>query len=215
MQVDRKRIWTACALLAAFGLFTAAVCCVDVQPIGPKGSLVGFASLNAAVHRFTGTHMRLYVLTDWLGLAPVGMMLLFAGLGLCQWVKRRSLAKVDRDLFVLGAFYVLVTAAYLLFEECAVNYRPVLIEGRLEASYPSSTTLLVLCVVPTTVLQLRQRMKNCPLRRGIQGLLIVFAAFMVLARLLSGVHWLTDIAGGMLLGAGLVRLYDAFIPGRE
>lgn len=38
-----------------------------------------------------------------------------------------------------------------------VNYRPVLIEGRLEASYPSSTTLLVVSVMPTLMFQAYRR----------------------------------------------------------
>lgn len=196
-------------LLGAFALWTAAVCLLDVQPIGPNGSSVGFAALNGAVHAALGVHWLLYALTDWLGLVPMGFVFGFAILGLMQLIRRRSLGKVDRDILALGGFYLVVLAAYLLFEKFAVNYRPVLIDGFLEASYPSSTTMLTLCVIPTAMLQLRRRIPREDLRRAILWMLGIFTAFMVVGRLLSGVHWLTDIIGGALLSAGLVALYAA------
>ncbi len=198
-------------LLAAFALWTAAVRLVDVQAIGPEGTAVGFATVNGWAHRLLGMHMSLYVLTDWLGLVPVGVAAGFALLGLCQWVKRRSLRKVDFSILALGGFYLAVLGEYVLFEYAAVNYRPVLIDGVLEASYPSSTTLLALCVMSTAALQLRLRMKNPVLGRLMPRLLNVFALLMVAARLVSGVHWLTDIVGGVLLSAGLVLTYKELI----
>ena len=132
----------------------------------------------------------------------------FGLLGLAQWVKRRRLARVDFDILVLGGFYLAVIAAYLLFEGLALNCRPVLIDGRLEASYPSSTTLLTLCVMPTAAMQFQSRIQNGLLRRWAVGIAAAFTVFMVVGRLISGVHWLSDIIGGILLSAGLVLLYD-------
>lgn len=202
----RHWLWVL-GFLAAFLLWTGLICFADVQAIGPEGSCVGFAALNGAFHRLTGVHMGLYVLTDWLGLVPVAICMGFGVLGLCQLLRRKSLRKVDRDLLLLGAFYVLVIGAYLLFESVVINYRPVLIEGRLEVSYPSSTTLLTLCVLPTAAMELRRRIARPLLRRWVLALLWGFTIFMVAGRLISGVHWLTDILGGLLLSAFLVSLY--------
>jgi len=204
-----RNLYTACGCLAAFLMWTAAVRFLDVRAIGPQGSEVGFAGLNQWVHQLTGVHMGLYTLTDWLGLVPLGFALGFALLGLVQWIRRKSLWKVDRSILILGGFYLSVIGVFLLFEEVVVNYRPVLIEGVLEASYPSSTTLLVLCVMPTAILQLGERIKEPGLRRWVTGLLAIYIVFMVVGRLISGVHWVTDIIGGILLSAGLVLLYDA------
>ena len=201
-------------LLGAFVLWTAAVRLVDVQPIGPQGSAVGFATINGWVHDLTGVHMALYTVTDWLGLVPLGIAIGFAFLGLSQWMKRKHLKQVDFTILVLGGFYLIVMAAYVLFEVFAVNYRPVLINGCLEASYPSSTTMLVLCVMPTTLMQLNARIKNQTLKRCAAFGITVFTVFMVIGRLLSGVHWFTDIVGGALLSAGLVMLYHS-ITGLE
>ena len=208
-QNQRNYLHRVLGLLAAFLLWTVLVCLVDVRPIGPLGSSVGFAGLNRFVHSLTGVHMTLYALTDWLSLLPLGMVCGFGVLGLTQWICRKRLRRVDRSLFVLGGFYVAVMAVFLLFECVAVNHRPVLINGVLEASYPSSTTMLVLCVMPTAVLQLNSRIGNKTLRRVISVVLTVFTVLMVVGRLISGVHWFTDIVGGILLSGGLVSLYQA------
>ena len=196
-------------LLTAFVLWTVAVYFVDVAPIGPNGSAVGFAAVNGWFHRLTGAHMALYTLTDWLGLVPVAVCLGFAALGLCRWVRRRSLRRVDADILLLGGFYIVTIAAYLLFESVVVNYRPVLIEGYLEASYPSSTTLLTLCVMSTALMQWYRRLRHPILRRVVIAVTIAFTGFMVVGRLISGVHWLTDIVGGILLSGSLVTAYAA------
>jgi undecaprenyl-diphosphatase len=152
----------------------------------------------------------LYDITDWLGLVPILFAALFGALGLSQWIKRSSLGKVDRSILILGGFYAVTVAAYLFFEYFAVNFRPVLIDGRLEASYPSSTTLLTLCVMPTAVMQFSERIKNLLIQRCVSFVITVFALFMTLARLVSGVHWFTDIIGGVLLSASLVFAYRFF-----
>ena len=203
----KKNFGIAAILIGAFVVWTAAVQLVDVQPIGPQGSTVGFATVNSWVHNLTGVHMSLYTVTDWLGLVPIAFAIGFALLGLIQWIKRKHLRQVDYSIIVLGGFYLLVMAAYVLFEVFVINYRPVLINGYLEASYPSSTTMLVLCVMPTTLMQLNARIKNQTLKRWVGFGITAFILFMVIGRLLSGVHWFTDIIGGTLLSAGLVMLY--------
>lgn len=209
MKTFRKKLGMSMLMLAAFVLWTAAVRCVDVKAIGPAGSSVGFAGINRFVHDLTGVHMELYVITDWLSLIPAGICMGFGLLGLGQWLGRKHLLRVDRSILVLGGFYVAVAAAYLLYEVLVINYRPVLIDGMLEASYPSSTTMLVLCIMLTAMMQINSRIGNRALRSGVRVLILGFTAFMVIGRLISGVHWMSDIVGGALLSAGLIMLYDA------
>ena len=142
---------------------------------------------------------------------PIFVCIGFGVLGLMQWIKRKSIYKVDRDILLLCGFYIVTIGAYLFFESVVINYRPVLINGCLEASYPSSTTLLVMCVMPTAVMQFNNRIKNKLLRNIVVAMLVGFIAFMVIGRLISGVHWLTDIVGGALLSSGLVLMYRAII----
>lgn len=202
-----RNIGVTIGLFASFILWTVAITILDVQAIGPNGSSVGFATFNGLFHKLTGVHMEIYTITDWLGLIPLCFALGFAILGLVQLIQRKSFLKVDYSILVLGGFYILVIASYLFFEKFVINYRPVLIEGNLEASYPSSTTLLVLCIMPTAMMQLNTRIRNNTAKKVILSLLAIFTAFMVIGRLISGVHWFTDIIGGVLLSTGLVMLY--------
>jgi len=194
-----------------FAIWTVLIQIVDVQPIGVNGTDIGFAIVNGWFHRLTGVHMAVYVLTDWLGLVSVFVCILFGGLGLVQMIKRRSLCKVDYDIILLGGYYIIVIAGYLFFEMIPINYRPILIEGRMEASYPSSTTLLVLNVMPTLIFQANYRLKNKGLKKSILFLTVVFIGFMVIGRLICGVHWLTDIVGSVLLSAGLFYTYKGIV----
>ena len=204
---EKTRLRAGIGFLIAFLLWTALIRCVDVQAAGPNGTKVGFAAFNLWFHKLTGVHMTVYTITDWLGLVPIAVCLGFGMVGLLQLLRRRSLLRVDPDIILLGLYYLLVILAYLAFEMIPINYRPVLINGVLEASYPSSTTLLVLSVMPTLKLQIDRRTDK-PLVWNVTGIFVIaFSAFMVIGRLIAGVHWATDIIGAVLLSAGLFLLY--------
>lgn len=204
---NKKRLVLGASLLMAFVLWTVLVRFIDVRAIGPEGSSVGFATLNRYVHELTGVNLFLYTVTDWFGLVPIAVTLGFAGLGLVQLIKRKSLWKVDHSILALGAFYIAVIAVYAFFEIVVINYRPTLIDGYLEASYPSSTTMLVMCMMPTAAMQLNARIKNAVIRRCAIIAIIAFTAFMVMGRLISGVHWISDIIGGALFSSGIDLIY--------
>ena len=198
-------------LLAGFGIWTILVQTVNVQPIGPQGTAVGLATCNGWFHQLTGVHWTLYTLTDWLGLVPIAICLFFGTMGLAQLIRRKNLWKVDVDILLLGVYYGVVILGYLFFEKVPINYRPVLVDGVLEASYPSSTTLLVLSVMPTLNLQIKRRAADTAAAKAGRACAAWFAGFMVAGRLVSGVHWLTDIVGAMLLSGGLFFCYRAAI----
>ena len=206
---EQGKLWILAGGLAllAFTLWTILVVTIDVQGAGETGSPVGFATFNTWFHTLTGVHFALYRVTDWLGLVPVLVCLFFAGLGMAQLLCRKTLRRVDVDLLLLGLYYGLVILAYLLFEEYPVNYRPVFIDGRVEASYPSSTTLLVLAVMPTLILQANRRLNSRKAKTRIAVLTVFFTVLMVVGRLISGVHWCTDIVGAILLSTGFFCSY--------
>ena len=207
----KRRLISGMALLVIFAIWTWLIQCVDVQQAGPKDTGIGFATFNCWFHSITGVHMSIYTMTDWLGLVPIAVCIVFGGIGLFQLVKRKSLLKVDRDIIFLGIYYVVVIFGYLVFEMIPINYRPILIDGILEASYPSSTTLLVLSVMPTLIYQVDRRITNHTVKRMICVLTAVFSAFMVIGRLIAGVHWFTDIVGAVILSAGVYCIYKAAV----
>ena len=207
----KNLLWTGVSLLLLFVFWTILIQTIDVRMVGPKDARVGFASWNTWFHKQTGVNMTLYTVTDWLGLLPVLICGCFGLLGLWQWIHRKKILQVDHDILFLGVYYLLVIAGYLLFEMVPINYRPVLIEGYLEASYPSSTTLLVLSVMPTLKFQTDRRCKKRVFRSLMTILTILFSLFMAAGRLLSGVHWVTDIIGSVFLSNGLFLLYAAMV----
>lgn len=206
-----KNLISGITFVISFVIWTILILILDVQPIGVKGTNIGFATINSWFHSLTGVNMTLYTITDWLGLVPIFICMFFGFVGFIQLIKRKNLLKVDFDIIVLGVYYVIVILCYLIFEMCPINYRPILIYGFMEASYPSSTTLLVLSVMPTLVFQCNQRLKNIILEKFITIFTVAFSIFMVVGRLASGVHWLTDIIGSCLLSAGLFYTYKGIV----
>lgn len=207
----KKLLIIGIMLLMAFAVWTYLIQTIDVQPVGQNGTVVGFAELNCKFHTLTGVHMKLYTITDWLGLVPVFVCIIFGVIGLIQLIKRKSIFKVDKDIIFLGIYYIIVIVCYIIFEMFPINYRPILIEEVLEASYPSSTTILVLSVMPTLVYQADKRLKIVAFKKYVCIFSILFSLFMVIGRTLSGVHWLTDIIGAVLLSFGLYFLYKASV----
>lgn len=207
----KKEFIIGVAGIAAFILWTLLIQVVEEKPVGVNGTEIGFATINTWFHSVTGVDMTLYNITDWLGLVPVFICIAFGCIGFIQLIKRKSLLKVDFDIIALGIYYVIVISGYLIFEMIPINYRPVLINGFMEASYPSSTTLLVLSVMPTLAFETEKRIKNKALKRIITIITVMFTIFMVVGRLISGVHWLTDIIGSIFLSMGLFYIYKGTV----
>ena len=215
----KKGIMAGVLLLLVFALWTVLIQIVDVQPAGcyePQKN-VGFAGINTWFHGLTSFSESLYKITDWLGLVPIAVCGCFGVLGLVELIRRKSLMKVDRDILLLGIYYIIVIAADLAFEMITIISRPVLVDGleKPESSYPSSTTLLVLSVMPTLVFQVKRRMADTPARKAIIAATVLFTAFMLIGRLIAGVHWLTDIIGSVILSAGLYLIYRSAVVIKE
>ena len=195
-------------LLTLFLIFTVIVMTVDVKPIGPNGSEVGLASINGPFANTIGYNELWYNISEIAGLIPLAIAGCFAILGLYQAIKRKSLLKVDSHLFVLAGFYVMLLFAYLVFELIEVNFRPILMDGELEASYPSSHTMLAIGIMTTAIFELHELIKS---KKAILIAADIFcgavALVILLGRLLSGVHWLTDIFAGVILAISLVFFY--------
>ena len=212
MKENGKRLlFVGSILVVVFVIWTFLIQTVDVQPVGQKGTDIGFATFNCWFHKSTGVHMAVYTITDCLELIPLCICMIFGGIGIAQLVKRRSFFKVDHDIILLGIYYVIVILAFLVFEMIPINYRPILIEGKMEASYPSSTTLLVLSVMPMFIEQINRKLKHVTAKRVISILTIFYSAFMVIGRLISGVHWFTDIVGSVFFSTGIICIKNCYL----
>lgn len=208
---NKKRNFLISGILLLVAItFTILVKVVDVKQIGVDNSSIGFATLNQFIFEITGVNMIWYHITDWLGLIPVFMAIVYAFIGLIQLIKRRSIFKVDKEIILLGLYYIVVIALYVFFEKVIINYRPILMNGFLEASYPSSHTLMTICICGSSIL-INKKLFNNKITKVINYLSIIIITITVVGRLISGVHWFTDIIGGILISSGLLMTFYSLL----
>ena len=181
--------------------------------IGPEETSIGLATINGMIHETTGVQMIWYEITSYLGILSILVGLCFACIGFVQLIRRRSLLKVDAEILSLGCLYVILAVLYILFEFLIINERPIIMPGdeHVEASFPSSHTLLSFVILGSAMIVIGKYVRNrrlCNLIQVLLGILILIAVF---GRLLSGVHWFTDILGSLFLSAALLLLFTGLL----
>lgn len=179
---------------------------VDVQAIGVNDTYIGFAKLNQFIFHAIGVNILWYHITDWLGIIPIFMSFIYAIIGFIQLIKRKSLLKVDKEILSLGVFYVVLILVYVFFEKVIVNYRPILMNGFLEASFPSSHTLMAVCICGSSII-VNKKLFNNKISKFSNILSFIIIIVTILGRLISGVHWFTDILGGLIISVALLTTF--------
>lgn len=209
-RVQRAAILTA-ILTGIFLLYTLLVKVVDVQAIGPMNTSVGFATVNGWFFKTLGTNDLFYTLSKIAGIICLAVAFLFAGIGAMQLYQRRSLMKVDKNLLCMGGIFLLVILLYVFFDKVPVNYRPVLEDGALEASYPSTHTMLACVIMGCAMIECGQVVTRKSALKYIRWFCWAMIAITIICRFLSGVHWFTDIIGGILISLAIVSLYYTLV----
>ena len=205
MSTKKRNFIISTILILLSVVFTILVKVVDVKPVGVNETNIGFASINQFVFKTIGVNMIWYYITDWLGLIPVFTAMIYALIGCVQLIKRKSIFKIDKEIIILGLFYIIVISIYVFFEKVIVNYRPILMNGFLEASYPSSHTLMTICLCGSSIMVNRRLFDN-KIVKFVNVVLVVIILITVIGRLISGVHWFTDIVGGMCISMALLMV---------
>ena len=206
MNKKKRNFFISIILILLAVVFTILVKVVDVKQVGVNGTSIGFATVNQFVFQSIGVNMMWYHITDWLGLVPIFMAMVYSLLGLVQLIKRKSFFKVDKEIIILGLFYIIVISLYIFFEKVIVNYRPILMNGFLEASYPSSHTLMTICLCGSSII-VNKKLFNNKITKLMNMLSLVIVMITVVGRLLSGVHWFTDIIGGIFISIALLMTF--------
>ena len=211
MEKRRKEILLCGGLFAVAIIYTLLVKYIDVQEIGPNDSLVGFATINNFMFNLTGVNMLWYDITDWWGFVPLFIAFIYAMIGFIQMIKRRNILKVDKEILGLCVYYIIVIGLYIFFETCIINYRPTLMDGILEASYPSSHTLLSVCICGSSLIINKYLFKNRNFFKAENIISILSILVIVIGRFISGVHWFTDIVGAILISIALLKAFNIYI----
>lgn len=202
-----KSLIISIGLFIIFVVFTILLKFVDVKGIGPNDSKVGFAFLNGHFQKLIGFNHIFYKITEVLGIVSLLIVLVYGLIGLIELVRTKSFKKVDKNLYKLLGFYIVVLIFYVFFEKVVVNYRPVLLITNnylLEPSYPSSHTILSLCVCGSAIIINKNLYKKYSFLKIVSIISLVLMLLIPIGRLFSGVHWLTDIIGGILLSSSLL-----------
>ena len=203
MNKKKRNFFISTILILLAVVFTILVKLVDVKTVGGNGTSIGCATVNQFVFESTHVNMIWYHITDWLGLVPIFMTMVYGLIGVIQLIKRKSLFKVDKEIIILGLFYIVVISIYIFFEKVIVNYRPILMDGFLEASYPSSHTLMTICLCGSSIIVNKKLFDNI-ITKLMNKLSLIIILITVIGRLISGVHWFTDIIGGIFISIALL-----------
>ncbi len=200
-MIEKKKKWFKISiwLLVIAVIYTVLVKFVDVKAIGPGNTKVGFAAMNGWFRDLIGYNKLFYNISKYAGVLPFAFCGYYALMGLIEFIKTKSFKKVDYRYYILACFYVIFVAMYFFFEKVAINYRPVVLKGVIEASYPSTHTLLAICLCGSSLIASKLLIKNETLRKLADLAAWVLMIVIVLARLISGVHWLSDIIGGIVI----------------
>lgn len=212
--MKKNRGFVLPAVLAALTLlYIVLLKTVDVAAVGPQSTSVGFSHLNQSVFNAFGVNESWYKVTEVLGIGSIALAFVFALMGFIQLMQRKNILKVDHQLLAAGALYFAVIALYVLFEIVVINYRPVIMPGETapEASFPSSHTMIGSVIMGSAVILSEYYINNENLRKTVQVVLCILIMVMTFGRLLSGVHWLTDIIGGVLISLTLLSCFRAVL----
>lgn len=204
--MKKKNIITSITMIILAVIYTILVKIIDVAPIGPNNSEVGFSKINGFFHNLLGSNMTIYKITEILGIIPLLMAGIYAIIGVVELIKRKSFTKVDYEIYALAGLYVVVLGLYVFFEKCIINYRPILIDGVLEASYPSSHTLMALCICGSSII-VNKRIFHKKIFNLENKLSIFLMITIILGRFISGVHWFSDIIGAIFISLALLSSF--------
>jgi len=203
----KKNIILSTLLLIISILYTICIKYIDVSSIGPNNSEVGLSTINKYIHELLPYKESLYKLTSILGIFLFIIVGIYALVGIIELIKRKSLLKVDKEIIALGVFYIVVALIFVFFEKVVINYRPVIIDNELEASYPSTHTLLTMCICISSIIINKLKYNNFKYIKITNILTIILALSIVIGRIISGVHWITDIMGGLIISLALLSIF--------
>lgn len=205
----KTNLVVAIVMTIFFIVFTALVANVEVREVGECASKVGFASLNEKVHEKLPYNETWYNVSEIMGYFAIAIVAVWGAIGVKQLIKWKSLKAVDTKLYILAAFYVIMLALYIIFDKIAINLRPVIIDAKegLEPSYPSSHTFLAIFVCLSSIIMCEAYIKKNKYRKIVNALTLVLMVAVILTRLMSGAHWITDIIGSLLAGSMLLSFF--------
>lgn len=135
------------------------------------------------------------MITDVIVASAIAVVVVFACLGLYQWVSRKSLKKVDPQLLWMPLPLAIMAVVYFIFEKLIVlNVRP---NGSGEPSFPSTHVMITATVFFITMLIIPKYVKQKSLRIILEVIMVIMIILICIGRVLANMHWPIDVVGGV------------------
>ncbi|MCQ2382504.1 MAG: phosphatase PAP2 family protein [Clostridia bacterium] len=202
----RQKLWLILGIVSfvCFVIFTLLVAFVDVDQ-------VGLSKINHFFWQHCGKHEIWERITDYLGYVLILVLVGILAWQIWQWIMCKKLARIDWNLLMFDVIMVCLAVVYVFFEVVVINYRP----AGDKASYPSSHAMLFATVLPLLIYQVWHYLQNKPWRIVLTVALSSIQVIGLVGRLLAGVHWFTDILGGVIISCCLDCFYIFFVSKRK
>lgn len=209
MSETKKGLCITIVSLVLFNILMILLCFVNVKEVEPFGKIGLYGFNNTYRHDYNKT---LDIISDvllYLSIAAFVAAVVYFAYGLIK----NKFKKVDYRLLVYFIITVCVVITYLIFDHVVkLNNRPNIIDGELEGSFPSTHVLMATyLLLPLTTLFFKEGRekdtKKIDLDTIVTTIAFVIIGAMFVLRLWSGMHWMTDCIGGVLLGVFYFGFY--------
>lgn len=208
-----------CITSISLGLFIILIIllkCVDVKTLYDCDS-IGLAGLNKVYYK--EYNKALDILSDVIFYLVIAFNVFLIVLYAINLSKTKSL-KAGYKFYIYFSILLLGIILWLLFDKViCINTRPNIKDGVVEGSFPSTHVFLTAYIVLSSPYLFLKMEKNKGLEKAnklgfeeiITIIFISIALVMTVLRLYSGMHWLTDCVGGLILGFFLFGLFYLFV----
>lgn len=211
MPKKKTCITMACLFMGLYIVLLVMLYSVDVTFEGVNGSRIGLSGINIPIRDAIGTNMIFYNISKYVGALGIALVGVLAVWFLVRIIREKSLKALTRKEYELGVLYLLTCVLYVVFSKIVINYRPIIKwdEEGPESSFPSTHAMIAVVIFGSFCCIAGNYIKNEKLCKLIRILCVILAVLVIVGRMLSGVHWFTDIVGGVLVALSLVFAYLA------
>lgn len=153
--------------------------------------------------------MQWELITNVILITSIITLAVFVFLGLYQWISRKSIKKVDRQLLWMPVPLILMVITYLLFQYVFVlNTRP---NGSGESSFPSTHVMVVATIFFIAMMILPKYVKSKPIRIILDVLMVVMISLTSVGRVAADMHWVLDVIGAVVFAFIFTEVYYLII----
>lgn len=181
----------------------------DKAVIAESGKEVGLSSINNLVKYSYKENLDL--MTDLLFYVTFTVVVFEGCLGIIQLVTRKSLFKVDKEIIIFGISLVVMVVLWLVFDHLLkINVRPI---DANEGSFPSTHVMMATFLALASHAFICMKYETRLPKYLSLVLAIIIISTITFGRVACGMHYITDVTGGLFMGLALYFITFGIIKG--